>query len=79
VFHLPPFTKVAKVGKLLTLANFLDSGFSSINKGGNLLNFGFHYATITHLRLKIELLLSRFFDIKSCNDVFGLILLLHVF
>jgi hypothetical protein len=26
VFHLPTLTKVAKVGKLLTLANFLDSG-----------------------------------------------------
>jgi hypothetical protein len=47
VFHLPPFTKVAKVGKLLTLANFLDSEFSSINQNGNLLNFGFIMQTIT--------------------------------
>jgi hypothetical protein len=47
--YQPPFTKVAKVGKLLTLANFLDSGnfqhqqeqSNASFSEANLLNFGF--------------------------------------
>jgi hypothetical protein len=68
VFHLPtPVYESAKVGKLLTLANFLDSGeFSASTRKviasfseANLLNFGFIIDNYRTMMLKIELL-SRF-------------------